>query len=304
MSRGHLGKRIRDARKSLNMTQKDLAGNFITRNMLSQIENDQASPSLKTMEYIASKLDRPLGYFMDEEQQQEPSPKREEHIFAVLGDYNEERYSSVITKIEGMLEEKPILNQNQLLREVLMNAYFKYGRQCRLMGQFDAGIRSLEKLCQYKSSLVFDNMHLYYGALMELSEMYILNNNHEKGEALLKEAESLLERQRQSKEVQELLGGLYDTDPQKIIDRAGRIHIQALDPYQKAKYYYILATAQKSQKDFRTALKNYQMVVKTVTDRKYAVLLKLTLEAMSDCFAQIGDYKNAYEMMQKAGKLY
>ena len=46
------------------MTQKELAGDVITRNMLSKIENDAATPSVRTLEYLARTLALPAGYFL------------------------------------------------------------------------------------------------------------------------------------------------------------------------------------------------------------------------------------------------
>ena len=51
-----LGEKIKAARLNAGMTQAELAGDFITRNMLSQIENGLAMPSLQTALYIADKL--------------------------------------------------------------------------------------------------------------------------------------------------------------------------------------------------------------------------------------------------------
>lgn len=48
------------------MTQKDVVGDYITRNMLSKIENGSATPSVKTLEYLAGALGLPAGYFMTE----------------------------------------------------------------------------------------------------------------------------------------------------------------------------------------------------------------------------------------------
>ena len=60
MNNIELGKKIREIRISKRMTQNDVVGTFITRNMLSQIENGTACPSIKTLEYIASVLEIPL----------------------------------------------------------------------------------------------------------------------------------------------------------------------------------------------------------------------------------------------------
>ncbi len=58
-----LGARIREIRTKRGITQKELAGNKITRNMLSLIENGSASPSVSTLMYISEKLETPVGYF-------------------------------------------------------------------------------------------------------------------------------------------------------------------------------------------------------------------------------------------------
>lgn len=65
MSGNTLGQKIKKARIEKNMTQQDIVGNFITRNMLSKIENDLAKPSIKTIEYLAKQLDKPISYFLE-----------------------------------------------------------------------------------------------------------------------------------------------------------------------------------------------------------------------------------------------
>ena len=59
-----LGKKIRQLRIDRKITQQELVGDFITRNMLSQIENDIATPSIKTLQYIADTLEVPLSFLM------------------------------------------------------------------------------------------------------------------------------------------------------------------------------------------------------------------------------------------------
>lgn len=58
------GRRIKEARIAKKMTQSEVVGTFITRNMLSQIESGTAAPSLKTLEYLASVLDIPVASLM------------------------------------------------------------------------------------------------------------------------------------------------------------------------------------------------------------------------------------------------
>ena len=61
-----LGQKIRAARLERGMTQKELAGDYITRNMLSKIETDSAAPSVRTLEYLAKMLHLPTGNFLSD----------------------------------------------------------------------------------------------------------------------------------------------------------------------------------------------------------------------------------------------
>lgn len=62
-----LGQRLRQARLEAGLSQRQLCGDTITRNMLSQIENGSAKPSMETLRYLAGKLGKPMGYFLEEQ---------------------------------------------------------------------------------------------------------------------------------------------------------------------------------------------------------------------------------------------
>lgn len=62
-----MGEKLREARIRSGLSQTQVAGTQITRNMLSQLENDQASPSVKTLSYLAKTLDVSVAWLMDEE---------------------------------------------------------------------------------------------------------------------------------------------------------------------------------------------------------------------------------------------
>ena len=62
-----LGQKIRQTRLARGLTQKELAGEQITRNMLSQIEHDAAQPSMRTLEYLAAMLNVDAGWLLSGE---------------------------------------------------------------------------------------------------------------------------------------------------------------------------------------------------------------------------------------------
>ena len=55
-----LGKRLKAARLEAGLSQRQLCGEVITRNMLSQIENGAARPSMDTLLYLADRLGKPM----------------------------------------------------------------------------------------------------------------------------------------------------------------------------------------------------------------------------------------------------
>ncbi len=62
-----LGEKLKQARLEAGLSQRQLCGEIITRNMLSQIEHGTARPSMDTLRYLAGRLGKPLGWFLEEE---------------------------------------------------------------------------------------------------------------------------------------------------------------------------------------------------------------------------------------------
>ncbi len=62
-----LGEKIRRRRRQLHLTQEALAGDAVTRILISRIESGDVNPSLETLKYLAERLDVPAGYLLTEE---------------------------------------------------------------------------------------------------------------------------------------------------------------------------------------------------------------------------------------------
>ena len=61
-----IGGKLRQARLESGLSQRQLCGDVITRNMLSLIENGSARPSMDTLAYLADRLGKPISYFLEE----------------------------------------------------------------------------------------------------------------------------------------------------------------------------------------------------------------------------------------------
>ena len=62
-----LGEKIKKARLKAGLTQRALAGDKITRNMLSSIESGNANPSMDTLKYLADELKIPMEYLVSDD---------------------------------------------------------------------------------------------------------------------------------------------------------------------------------------------------------------------------------------------
>lgn len=101
-----LGERIREIRKKKKMTLETLAGEELTKGMLSLIENNKAKPSMESLAYIAKRLSVEVSELLEEVS---PIVLREvlekaEKLYNVKLDKSPERYRQIITLIEPYLE--------------------------------------------------------------------------------------------------------------------------------------------------------------------------------------------------------
>lgn len=62
-----LGEKLRQARLEAGLSQRQLCAGVVTRNMLSQIENGTARPSMDTLKALAARLGKPVSFFLEEQ---------------------------------------------------------------------------------------------------------------------------------------------------------------------------------------------------------------------------------------------
>lgn len=71
-----LGQKIRTVREAAGLSQRQVCGDTITRNMLSRIEHGTVRPSMATLSFLAEKLGKPVSFFLDEEAVTSPNTER------------------------------------------------------------------------------------------------------------------------------------------------------------------------------------------------------------------------------------
>ena len=133
-----LGQKIKALRKEKKWTQADLAGEEITRNMLSLIESDDALPSLPTLQYLAKRLGMPAGYFLDDEIPEEVY--RKAHLFPAI----KKQFLSGNCKETVRLAERDLLTFDDETAFLLTHAYL----QCAIDALHRGMMGSAERFCE------------------------------------------------------------------------------------------------------------------------------------------------------------
>lgn len=106
-----LGERIKLRRLEQELSLRDLAEQAdLTASFLSQIERDQASPSIESLRKISKALDVPLFYFLMEQDETSPVVRRNERrrltkpadgmVFELLAPDINRRMEAVLTTVE------------------------------------------------------------------------------------------------------------------------------------------------------------------------------------------------------------
>jgi len=146
-----LGEKIRELRKQRGITQKDLAGEKITRNMLSLIESGNASPSVSTLIYIAERLETPAGYFF-------ASTPEEEGRFlkmSVIAALKEQFSLRQFRECEKICLDLPVFALDDELSYILAVSYLNTASDHAYALNFRPAFSDLDKSEKYASSSLY-----------------------------------------------------------------------------------------------------------------------------------------------------
>ena len=104
-----LGEKLRQARLQRGLSQSQTAGTQMTRNMLSQLEHDLASPSVKTLRYLADTLNVSVSWLLDETTDQDRLQMQDR----VRACFRQGEYFGCIQTLSTM--ERPLNDEENLL---------------------------------------------------------------------------------------------------------------------------------------------------------------------------------------------
>lgn len=107
-----LGEKLRQARLEAGLSQRQLCGDHITRNMLSLIEHGTAKPSMDTLKLLAARLGKPVSFFLEEDALSSPNQSIME---AARDRFDSGDYTAAVSALEAYRAPDPVYDREQQL---------------------------------------------------------------------------------------------------------------------------------------------------------------------------------------------
>ena len=172
MNSAELGKKIKEARLAKKMTQSEVVGDFITRNMLSQIESGVACPSIKTLQYLARMLEIPVKDLIPDESGNETQPV-DDSIVAILlkakDAFRAGNYALAIDITQPMsVESSPFHDESCA---ILAMSCLSLAKEKEQDGQLKDAAKWAEKAVEYADKGIYSGREVKTKALLMLDEL-------------------------------------------------------------------------------------------------------------------------------------
>ena len=268
-----LGEKIKARRRELKITQSELAGTEITRNMISAIEQDKAQPSLSTLKYIANALELPLPYLLSNENDLFFYVKKE-RMPAIKNALETKNYNaciSLILKIDTLDDE---------LYFILAKCYFELGVSSVLLGSLLSAKKQLTLAKEYCNRTMYDTSR--FTAIITLY-LAIANNVNS---PLLEFDEDLFVEHMEDCFDYEFYKYLTMSTDFKYTNYQYKTHMQAKQLIKERRY--------------QDALKLLVELENTKSDFPHNSYLMFGVYAdLEACYKQLYDYENAYRYSSK-----
>lgn len=268
-----IGEKIKSRRKALKMTQSELAGDFVTRNMICKIENGCATPSIETLTYIADKLQIPISYLVTDDDNLYFYQKNK-IIETIYKAFEKGEYSYCIKKI---LELQIIDNETAL---ILSESYFAEGKRAFASGAMNTCIKLFNNAIDATRKTVFQTKHI-----VAVSNLYkscatnvcspLFEFNKEDYSHLMFDAFDM-----------DMYRYLYQDFNHKYNDNCMKIHIEAKQLIKEKRYSdAIKLLCEAAEYAFKNKYNSF-VVFGIYTDLEY-------------CYKQMLDFENAYRYSSK-----
>lgn len=184
-----VGKQIKLARRQAGISQRKLAGDKYTGSYICQIEAGKTRPSLKALEYIAIKLNKPISFFYTEEDAV-PSEQRNKLIDILINCGFEALLSSDPPRAKKHFNEAQAYNKetNSIRRQALI--LMGRGVVAYEQGDYDEASELLNASLEIFTN--FNSHREMVEILFKLAQLSLKEGNHSLCKKHLEQTESIM----------------------------------------------------------------------------------------------------------------
>lgn len=260
-----LGQRLKQARLEAGLSQRQLCGEEITRNMLSQIENGSARPSMATLEYFARRLGKTVSYFLEEDTVCSPNQSAMEQA---RKHYGEGEWLQALQGLEQYKDPDPVFDPERWLLEAL--CLMALARKALTEGKVVYYETLLERAGEA------GRRTYYYTPALERERILLLSCGG------VRENAKLLEQLPQDPREQYLRAGA--ALEAKDYKRCAAV----LDgmPGDTPRWHFLRGEAAGGMGEYASAAEHYLLAEEAYPAE--------CIPALENCYRELGDYKNAY----------
>lgn len=159
MDSKELGRKIKEARIAKKMTQSEVVGTFITRNMLSQIESGNATPSVKTLGYLSHVLHIPLSQLISNQQ---------DDALAILEDAKAFLREGAFSKVMELESEYPELLKDEFAA-IFSRACLSLSKEHLASEAYMEAMHHAQKAIEYADQGIYSNAAIKSEGIMILT---------------------------------------------------------------------------------------------------------------------------------------
>lgn len=300
MRENSLGERLKQARIEKKLTQREVAGEFITRNMLSQIENGLATPSIKTIEYLAKTLNKPIAYFMETLVDAPMSCNDVADIDEALTLFENRDYSECKNTVDKLIENLDEKNMPANLRELYYLAWkcnIELGAELFLDKNYTEAKKLLTDSSLYEEKTPYCDLNTRMNKLLLLTKLCIYLEQTDEAKTYLNEYEKL------SDELSFLNDSIFVKCElllsDKKFDECKELLENQTSPAIKEsfRYLYFLSILYYENSEYENAIDAFNKLIEC-DELSFQVRNDIN-KYMAECYSKTGNYEKAYEFMKK-----
>ena len=269
----NIGNKIKRLRIERGLTQQQLSGDKITRNMLSCIESGKALPSIDTLMFVADRLSVPASYLLSNDEDLF-FYKKSTSISKIKEKYKSKKYQEcmdIINQFEKTDDE---------LSYILSICNFELGKLSVLSGNLITAKKHLQLSKKYATSTIYDTSLIelkltLYSGLAENIQSPLLELELNRYNEIFDESTDI-----------ELLKYITQDHTYNFKNKLYAIHLNAKEMIKTHRYIEAVSELKKLE-EYKTR-ENYN-----------AYLVLSVYNDLEICYKNLSDFENAYRYCNK-----